>query len=59
MMPISEYESFDGKKTSSVYYRDEKEYVVETKSDTGTHYSSTFKNLNDAEDYAEDWVLKT
>lgn len=55
MMPISEYKSFDGKKTSSVYYRDKKEFVVETKNNTGTHYSSTFKNLNDA----EDWVLKT
>ena len=59
MTVISEHKSEDGKKTATVYYRQGKQFVVESKSDTGTHYSSTFKNLNDAEDYAEDWVLKT
>ena len=58
MKLISEYMSGDEKTTSKVYYRKEKDYVVNVVSDSGTHYSSEFKSLSSAEDFAEEWVLK-
>ena len=58
MKLISEYMNDDETSTSKVYYRKEKDYVVVVRSDSGTHYSSEFKSLSSAEDYAEDWIFK-
>lgn len=58
MRLISEYLSDDETKTARVFHRDEKTFVVIVKSDTGTHYNSTFNSLRVAEDFAEDWILK-
>jgi hypothetical protein len=55
---ISEYSSDELTKTAKVYYRDERDFTVIVKSDTGTYYNVSFNNIQDAEDYAEDWVLK-
>jgi hypothetical protein len=54
---LSEHTSDSGDKNATVYHQQENIYVVVAKSDTGSHYSSTFKSLNAAEDFAEDWVL--
>lgn len=60
MKLLSEYVSDDlaESKTAKVFLKnDENEpYHVVVRSDSGTHYSTTFKNLERAEDFAEDWV---
>lgn len=58
MRLISEHTTVDGRSTAKVYFKDVNEFVVVVKSDSGTHYSSTFRDLNPAEDFAEDWILK-
>lgn len=58
MKLLSEYMSDDESKTAKIYYCGEKEYSVIVRSDTGTHYTSKFKSLMAAEDFAEDWILK-
>jgi hypothetical protein len=55
---ISEYSSDKLTKTAKVYYCGERDFTVIVKSDTGTYYNVSFNNIQDAEDYAEDWVLK-
>ena len=45
-------------KTAKVYIKmdDESKYHVVVRSDSGTHYSTTFKTIESAENFAEDWV---
>lgn len=58
MRLLSEYVDDDETKTAKVYFKDKETFVVIVRSDTGTHYSSTFDVLRKAEDFAEDWVMK-
>lgn len=57
MKLLSEYLSDDGKKVAKVYYETNQEYIVMVKDDAGNHYRSKFENMQNAEEYAEDWVL--
>ncbi len=57
---LSEYISDDvaESKTARVYLKDgdESPYQVVVRSDSGTHYSTSFKTIERAENFAEDWV---
>ena len=55
---MSEYSNDELTKTAKVYHRGERDFTVIVKSDTGTYYNVSFNNIQDAEDYAEDWVIK-
>jgi len=54
---ISEYFSEDKLRTASVI-KDlgTGNYIVRFKNDSGSHFSSTYHDLDTAEQYAEDWV---
>ena len=55
---LSEYFSEDGRKTASVVKElGTKRYVVRLMSDTGSAFSASFETEDDAEQYAEGWVL--
>lgn len=55
---ISEYYSDDtNKKASVVKELGSGQYVVRLMNDTGSAFSATFDKEEDAEAYAEDWVL--
>jgi len=56
MKLISEYMEQDCNRTAKVYYRAENDIVVVVKSDTGSHYNVSYKTIDEAEDYAENWV---
>jgi hypothetical protein len=58
MRVISEYVSDGMTKTAKVFHRGEGDIMVVVKSDTGSHYNVSFKTIQSAEDYAEDWVMK-
>lgn len=54
---LSQYYSDDtNKKASIVKELGTKHYVVRVTSDTGSSFSTTFDNEEDAEQFAEDWV---
>jgi hypothetical protein len=57
---FSEYFSDDNKR-KAVIYRElpEGNFVVSASYDTGTSFCAHFKDVDDAEDFAEEWVLKT
>ena len=57
---ISEYESPNGKRTAEVSKNlsFKNDYVVTVKDEAGSRYKATFHNLESAELFAEDWVLK-
>ena len=57
LIKISMHYSDDENRLSKVY-KDGEIYIVRCKTQTGTYYKATFSNLNDAENYAEDWVNK-
>ena len=57
MKLLSTYFSNDEKKKVDVFRVKEKEYRVVLRDDTGTTYSVTFEAEEDAENYAESWVL--
>ena len=55
---ISEYFSDDKLKTASVVKElGTGHYIVRFKNDSGSIFSSTFEDLDTAEQYAEDWVI--
>lgn len=58
MRLISEYMTSDERATAKVYFQSKNEFLVVVKSDTGTHYRSAFNDINSAEIFAEDWILK-
>lgn len=58
MKLLSEYCSDNMSKKAKVFFVAEKNYRVIVNDDFGNVYNATFKNLDDAEDYADDWVLK-
>lgn len=54
---LSEYFSDNNLKTASVVKElGTGRYIVRLKSDTGSAFSASFENEDDAEQYAEDWV---
>lgn len=59
MKLISEHLSVDELKTARVFLTGipQTPYTVIVKDSTGTHYQATFKTIDDAENYAEDWTL--
>ena len=58
MKLLSTYYSDDMTKESKVFFVDEKEFRVIVKSDTGTHYSTSFKSEQAADDFAEHWIME-
>lgn len=60
MLEISFFLSDEaGKKTATVYkHIINGSYNVVVKSDTGTTFTASFDNQQEAENFAEDWVLK-
>jgi hypothetical protein len=56
---LSEYISEDGKRRSTVLKNTEtKQFVVRATSDSGSVYTATYDSEEDAEQFAEDWVMK-
>ncbi len=55
---LSDYYSDDSKKTASVIKElGTGRYIVRLVNDAGTAFSTTFDAEDDAEKFAEDWVL--
>ena len=55
---ISEYFSDDSSKRASVVKElGTNRYIVRLMSDTGSAFSASFESEEDAEEYAEDWVV--
>ncbi len=55
---LSEYFSEDGRKTASISKEiGTNRYIVRMMSDTGSAFSAIFESEEDAEKYAEDWVV--
>lgn len=55
---VSEYIGEENNRSASVYRDLEtKEYKVSVRNESGSYFSATFETVDDAEDYAEDWVL--
>jgi hypothetical protein len=57
MKLLSTYYDDEMKKESNVFLVNDKEYRVTVKSDTGTTYSTYFKDEQAAENFAENWVM--
>ena len=57
MKLLSTYCSDDDRKKAEVFHVNAYNYKVVVKSDTGTHYASTFVDEETAENFAESWVL--
>ena len=57
---LSEYVSDDlsESKSAKVFLKNDEDepYHVVVRSDSGTHYSTTFRTIESAENFAEDWV---
>lgn len=59
MKELSNYFSEDMTKQATVYHiKEEKCYKVVVKSETGTTYNTTFGTEDEAEQFAESWVLE-
>ena len=50
--------NFFGDNTEAKVFKDETGYFATVKSATGVYYTARFNNVEDAEAYAEDWVMK-
>lgn len=57
MKLLSTYYSDDESKKAEVFFVNQHNYKVIVKSDTGTHYSVSFVDEIQAENYAESWVI--
>ena len=56
---LSEYISEDGTHRSTVLKNTEtKQFVVRAVSDSGSVYTATYDSEEEAEQFAEDWVMK-
>ena len=49
---------FGDNNTEAKVFKDETGYFATVKSVTGVYYTARFNNIEDAEAYAEDWVMK-
>lgn len=57
---LSEFYSDDMTRKAKVFVTvGAPDYYVQCTDEFGTSFTSMFDNNNDAEDYADDWVLKT
>jgi hypothetical protein len=56
---LSEYYGDNGR-TATVYKNLEEDhyFIVSVKSESGSSFQAIFENVDFAEDYAEEWVLK-
>jgi hypothetical protein len=55
---ISEYIGEEHNRSASVYKDLEtKEYKVSIRNESGTYFTATFESVDEAEDYAESWVM--
>lgn len=54
---LSEY--YGESRTATVYKNLEEDhyYITSVKSESGSSFQAVFDNLQDAEDYAEEWVM--
>lgn len=57
MKILSEYFSDDNKRSSKVLYIGEKKFRVVVVDEMCANYATVFDNEEDAENYAEDWVM--
>ena len=55
---MRELSNFYGNNTMATVFKDEDGYFATVKSATGVYYTARFNNVEDAEAYAEDWVIK-
>jgi hypothetical protein len=55
---MRELSNFYGNNTMATVFKDEDGYFATVKSATGVYYTARFNNVEDAEAYAEDWVMK-
>ena len=55
---MRELSKFFGNDTEAKVFKDEDGYFATVKSATGVYYTARFNNVEDAEAYAEDWVMK-
>lgn len=55
---LSEYFSNDDRRSAKLYVLlPQKEYNVSVMNEAGSSFTSTFENIDDAEDFAENWVM--
>lgn len=55
---LSEYFSNDNRRSAKIYVLlPQKEYNVSVMNEAGSSFTSMFENINDAEDFAENWVM--
>lgn len=55
---VSEYIGEENNRSASVYKDLEtKEYKVSIRNESGTYFTAMFDSIDDAEDYAENWVM--
>lgn len=56
---LSKYYDEDTKRSATVYrdLTEENAYMVSCTNDSGSSFRTTLVNLQDAEDFAEDWVV--
>lgn len=55
---LSEYFSNDNRRSAKLYVLlPQKEYNVSVMNESGSSFTSMFENINDAEDFAENWVM--
>ena len=55
---MRELSNFYGNNTMATVFKDEDGYFATVKSATGVYYTARFNNIDDAESYSEDWVMK-
>ena len=48
----------DGNNRTAKVYKDDDKYLVTVKNASGVYFTSEHTRLEEAENYAEDWVLK-
>ena len=55
---MKELSKFFGNNTEAIVFKDEDGYFATVKSATGVYFTARFNNIDDAEAYSEDWVMK-
>jgi hypothetical protein len=55
---MKELSKFFGNNTEARVFKDGDGYFATVKSATGVYFTARFNNIDDAETYSEDWVMK-
>ena len=55
---MRELSKYFGNNTQATVFKDEDGFFATVKSATGVYYTARFNNIDDAEAYSEDWVMK-